>query len=82
MKIRRTIAVVFSILIFSQTASAEVIKRSGQAHDEIYVECLNDTIVIDWEFDRVVTTVETKKSWMYTQNVRQKGTALAASPVG
>ena len=79
MKIRRTIAVVFSILIFSQTASAEVIKRSGQAHDEIYVECLNDTIVIDWEFDRVVTTVETKKSWMYTQNVRQKGTALDSS---
>jgi len=75
MKIRRIIAIAFSTIIFLQAASAEVIKLSGEAHDEIYVECLGDTIVIDWEFDRVVTTIETKKTWMFTRNVRQKGVA-------
>ena len=79
MKIRSIITVVSSILIFSQTASAEVIKTSGQNHQEAYVECLNDTISIDWDFDKVVNTIETKKTWMFTENANQKGTASDSS---
>ena len=79
MKITRLIFVSLSALLFSHTALSEVFKANGHAQDEIYVECLNDTIVIDWEFDRIVTTIETKRSWMFTRNVRQKGTAADTS---
>ena len=75
MKINKLIVVGVSLIALSATASAEVIKASGQQSTTAWVECLNDTILIEWEFDRVITTMETKHTWMFTRNVRQTGTA-------
>ena len=75
MKINKIIVVGVSLIALSATASAGVIKANGQRSAAAWVECLNDTILIEWEFDRVVTTIETKRTWMFTQNARQKGTA-------
>ena len=75
MNIEKLIVVGVSLLALSATATAEVIKASGQNSVDQWVGCLNDTILIEWEFDSVVTTIETKHTWMFTRNVRQKGTA-------
>lgn len=75
MKINKLVVIGVSLIALSATASAEVFKASGQNSASPWVGCLNDTILIEWEFDMVVTTIETKRTWMFTQNVRQKGTA-------
>ena len=75
MSIKKLLALGVSLFALSATASAEVIKASGQRSTTAWVECLNDTILIDWEFDRIISTIETKRTWMFTRNVRQKGTA-------
>jgi hypothetical protein len=75
MKINKLIVVGVSLIALSATASAEVFKESGQRSASAWVECLNDTILIEWDLDMVVTTIETKRTWMFTRNVRQKGTA-------
>jgi hypothetical protein len=75
MKINKILALGVSLFVLSATASADVIKASGQRGTSTWVECLNDTILIEWEFDMVVTTIETKRTWMFTRNVRQKGAA-------
>ena len=76
MKLIKIITVGFSILVLTQAASAEVIKASGERQTIEWVVCLNDYITLDWEFDRVVTTIETKKTQMYTRNARQQGSAV------
>ena len=75
MKINKILSLGLSLFALSATASADVIKASGQNSTTAWVECLNDTILIEWEFDMVVTTIETKRTWMFTRNVRQKGAA-------
>jgi len=75
MNIYKLLALGASLLVVSTTTLAEVIKVTGQRSDTAWVECLNDTILIEWEFDRIITTIETKRTWMFTRNVRQKGTA-------
>jgi hypothetical protein len=75
MKINKLIVVGVSLIALSTTASADMFKESGQRSASAWVECLNDTILIEWKLDMVVTTIETKRTWMFTRNVRQKGAA-------
>jgi hypothetical protein len=58
-------------------ASAEVTREHKEFNDQvIWVECLNDFIILDWVADVVITTVETNRNWMFTQNSRQSGNAV------
>ena len=76
MNFMKSIAIGIAVLMLTQTASAEVLKASGVRTANIWVECLNDTIVLDWKFNRVVAVNETKNTWMFTRNVRQSGNAV------
>jgi hypothetical protein len=76
MQFRQTTVLAIAILLTAQSASAEVIKASGDNEQQMWVECLNDTLILNWEFESVVTTIETKHTWMFTRNVRQSGSAV------
>jgi hypothetical protein len=54
-----------------QLASAEASRLSGENTAQIWVECLDDYVVIDYEFNRV--RVDHKDGRNYT--IRQKGVA-------
>ena len=69
-------AVGLTALIVMQSASAEVMKFSGERHADIWVDCLNDYIALDWKYHNVIATQETRNTWMYTQNSRQSGNAV------
>ena len=75
MTVNKLIVIGVSLLALTATASAEVIKAEGERSTTVWVECLNDTILVEWEFDRIVTTIETRRTWMFTRNDRQKGIA-------
>lgn len=77
------IAVAFVSLFLAQTALAEVTKRHVTRTDvPIYVECLNDTIILDYEADIVISEVTTygrndaEKTWTFRRSVRQYGEAV------
>lgn len=76
MNIQGLITVGISALLLTQTASAEVFRQSGERTDRpVYVECLNDTIILNWHFETVIATQETPNNWMFTRSVRQFGDA-------
>ena len=75
-KIQRLVAVGVVILVAGQSASAEVIKKTVERHADIWVECLDDFIYLDWVANNVITTHENGNIWMYTQNSRQSGSAV------
>ena len=69
-------------LIVAQSASAAATRIHRTITDTpIFVECLNDTILLDYEADIVISEVATydaagvQKSWKFTRNVRQHGEA-------
>ena len=78
MKMKIIVALITGLWMLStaQNAAAEVIRQSGEATDDILVPCLNDTIVVNWQFDRTIAVMETKSTWMFTRSVRQKGSAV------
>ena len=76
MKVINATAAGLWLLLLAQGAAAELIKESGTNTQRIWVECLNDEIVLDWEFDRNIAVIETRSTWMFTRNVRQKGSAV------
>lgn len=83
MNIKKLLVIGLSTLIFTQTAFAEVTKIHRTITDRpIYVECLDDTIYLDYEADIVISEVATydptgkQKSWKFTRSVRQYGEAI------
>lgn len=75
MNVKRIVVLGVSLFVLSATASAELIKTSGERSASVWVECLNDTILVEWEYDRTISVIETKHTWMFTRNERQSGTA-------
>lgn len=76
MKVIKATAAGLWLLLLAQGAAAEIIKESGTNSRHIWVECLNDEIVLDWEYDRTFAVIETRSTWMFTRSVRQQGSAV------
>ena len=82
---RKSLGLVTSLLAamaLAQTASAEATRIHRTITDvPIFVECLNDTIILDYEADIVISEVATydqtgaEKTWKFTRSVRQYGEA-------
>ncbi len=77
------IAVSLISLSLAQSTLAEVTRRHVTRTDvPIFVECLNDTIILDFEADIVISEVATyrpdgaQKTWTFTRSVRQYGEAV------
>ena len=60
----------------SVTSVAETTRVSGQrTTNPISVDCLNDSIVIDYSFTNISSEIETNNTWNYTRRSNQKGYA-------
>lgn len=82
MKTKSLLVLGLAALAFAQTASAEATRLHRNITDvPIFVECLNDTIILDYEADVVISEVATydqtglEKTWKFTRSVRQYGEA-------
>lgn len=81
MKAKIALATGLTALIVAQGASASAQRIHRSITDvPIDVECLNDTILLDYEADIVISEVETydqdgAKTWKFNRNVRQYGAA-------
>ena len=79
---RIALAIGLATLIVAQGAFASAQRIHRTITDvPIDVECLNDTILLDYEADIVISEVATydendgEKTWMFNRNVRQYGSA-------
>ena len=72
--LRRMLCGLFCVLVV-QPASAELIKEEGESSASIWVECLNDTITLDYEYSLSYSLVQKKNMTVSVRNVRQSGEA-------
>ena len=59
----------------AQPASAELIKVDGESSASIWVECLNDTITLDYEYSVNYSLVQKNNMTVSVRNLRQSGEA-------
>lgn len=71
---QRILCGLFCVLVV-HPASAELIKREGDRSASIWVECLNDTITLDYEFSLNYSEVQKDNMTVSVLNVRQSGEA-------
>ena len=64
----------FCVLVV-QPASAELIKTEGESSASIWVECLNDTITVDYKYNLNYSLVQKDNMTVSVLNVRQSGEA-------
>ena len=83
MKTKSLLALGIATLAFTQPAAAEVTRLHKSNTDvPVFVECLNDTIVLNYEADIVISEVATydqtgvEKTWKFNRNIRQYGEAV------
>ena len=72
--LQRMLCGLFCVLVV-QPASAELIKEEGESSASIWVECLNDTITLDYEYSLSYSLVQKKNMTVSVRNVRQSGEA-------
>ena len=72
--LQRMLCGLFCVFIV-HPASAELIKREGERSVSIWVECLNDTIALDYEFSLNFNVVEKDNVTVSVVNVKQSGEA-------
>jgi hypothetical protein len=72
--LQRMLCGLFCLLVV-HPASAELIKREGENSTSIWVECLNDTITLDYEFSLNFSVVEKSNMTVSVLNVNQSGEA-------
>ena len=72
--LQRMLCGLFCVL-FVQPASAELIKTEGESSFSTWVECLNDTITLDYKYSANYSLVEKDNMTVGVRNVRQSGEA-------
>ena len=72
--LQRMLCGLFCVLLV-QPASAELIKTQGEISASIWVECLNDTITLDYEYSLNRSLVQKDNMTVSVVNVRQSGEA-------
>jgi hypothetical protein len=72
--LQRMLCGLFCVLVV-QPASAELFKTKGERSDDIWVECLNDTITVDYEYSLNYSEVQKDNMTVSVRNVRQSGEA-------
>ena len=72
--LQRMLCGLFCVLLV-QPASAELIKTEGESSASIWVECLNDTIALDYEYSLNRSLVQKDNMTVSVVNVRQSGEA-------
>ena len=72
--LQRMLCGLFCVLVV-QPASAELIKEEGESSASMWVECLNDTINVDYEYSLNYSLVQKDNMTVSVRNVRQSGEA-------
>ncbi len=72
--LQRMLCGLFCVLVV-QPASAELIKREGERSVSVWVECLNDTITVDYEFSLNYSLVQKDNMTVSVRSARQSGEA-------
>ena len=72
--LQRMLCGLFCALVV-QPASAELIKEEGESSFSDWVECLNDTITLDYEYSLNYSLVEKDNMTVAVRSVRQSGEA-------
>jgi hypothetical protein len=72
--LQRMLCGLFCVLVV-QPASAELIKTKGESSFSTWVECLNDTITLDYEYNLNYSLVEKDNMTVSVRSVRQSGEA-------
>ena len=72
--LQRMLCGLFCVLII-QPASAELIKTEGESSFSTWVECLNDTITVDYEYSLNYSLVQKPNMTVSVRSVRQSGEA-------
>lgn len=72
--LQRMLCGLFCVFVV-QPASAELIKTEGERSFSTWVECLGDTITLDYEYSLNFSLVEKDNMTVSVRNVRQSGEA-------